>query len=110
MGIVIQFPQPRATALPPHSEPLDVGLNAAYRRDLERALSLLIDHVQSDAYDGVALILKPMSPTHKPAFVVGGFYRHRLADAAAATLQLHLVIKQRAREQRAEQQADEAQD
>lgn len=71
----------------------------AYRRDLDRAVSLLLDYVQSDAYDGVALILKPKSQAHKPAFVVGGFYRHRLTEAADASMQLHLAITLRAREQ-----------
>lgn len=77
-------------------------LIAAYRRDLDRAVALLLEHVQSDAYDGVALILKPKSPAHKPALVVGGFYRHRLNDAADAAMQLRLAIKLRAKELEAE--------
>lgn len=76
----------------------------AYRRDLDRVVALLLEHVQSDAYDGVALILKPTSPAHKPAFVVGGFYRHRLNDAADAAMQLRLAIKLRAKEQGSEPQ------
>lgn len=107
MGILIQFPQPGAR-IPPgitsHSESQDVHLAAAYRRDLDRAVALLLEHVQSDAYDGVALILKPTSPVHKPALVVGGFYRHRLNEAADAALQLRLAIKLRAKEQGTEQQ------
>ncbi|WP_316880403.1 hypothetical protein [Ralstonia wenshanensis] len=107
MGILIQFPQPGAR-IPPgitsHSESQDVHLAAAYRRDLDRAVALLLEHVQSDAYDGVALVLKPTSPTHKPAFVVGGFYRHRLNDAADAAMQLRLAIKLRAKEQGPEPQ------
>lgn len=107
MGILIQFPQPGAR-IPPgitsHSESQGVHLAAAYRRDLDRAVALLLEHVQSDAYDGVALVLKPTSPTHKPAFVVGGFYRHRLNDAADAAMQLRLAIKLRAKEQGSEPQ------
>lgn len=107
MGILIQFPQPGAR-IPPgitsHSESQDVHLAAAYRRDLDRAVALLLEHVQSDAYDGVALVLKPTSPTNKPAFVVGGFYRHRLNDAADAAMQLRLAIKLRAKEQGPEPQ------
>ncbi|WP_343618990.1 hypothetical protein [Ralstonia sp.] len=107
MGILIQFPQPGAR-IPPgitsHSESQDVHLAAAYRRDLDRAVALLLEHVQSDAYDGVALVLKPTSPTHKPVFVVGGFYRHRLNDAADAAMQLRLAIKLRAKEQGPEPQ------
>lgn len=110
MGILIQFPQP-GTRTPPgrlpstHSEVQNVRLASAYRRDLDRAVALLLEHVQSDGYDGVALILKPTSPVHKPAIVVGGSYRHRLADAADATMHLHLEIKLRAREQAAKPQA-----
>ncbi len=107
MGILIQFPQPGTRTppgRPPHSETPDVRLAAAYRRDLDRAVALLLEHVQSDAYDGVALILKPTSATHKPAFVVGGFYRHRLNDAADAAMQLRLAIKLRAKEQDSEPQ------
>ena len=104
MGILIQFPQfgTRIPAgRPPSSEsaPQDERLAAAYRRDLDRAVNLLLEHVQTDAYDGLALILKPKAPGVKPAFVVGGLYRHRLADAADAAMQLHLAIKLRAREQ-----------
>ncbi|KJK02337.1 hypothetical protein UB44_06935 [Burkholderiaceae bacterium 26] len=104
MGILIQFPQP-GTRTPPgrppssQSAPQDVRLAAAYRRDLDRAVSLLLEHVQSGAYDGIALILKPSSPAHKPAFVVGGYYRHKLTEAADAATQLHLAIDLRAREQ-----------
>ncbi|UGS92137.1 hypothetical protein KOL96_13765 [Ralstonia wenshanensis] len=107
MGILIQFPQP-GTRTPPvepsssHCEPQDARLTAAYRRDLDRALSLLLEHVETDAYDGVALILKPKSLGDKPAFVVGGFYRHRLTEAADAAMQLRLAIKLRAREQSSE--------
>lgn len=107
MGILIQFPQPSTRTPPgitPQSESQNVRLAAAYRRDLDRAVALLLEHVQSDAYDGVALILKPMSPVHKPAFVVGGFYRHRLNDAADAAMQLRLAIKLRAKEQSPEPQ------
>jgi len=107
MGILIQFPQPGTrtpSGIPPQSDTRDVRLAAAYRRDLDRAVALLLEHIQSDAYDGVALILKPMSPTHKPAFVVGGFYRHRLNDAADAAMQLRLAIKLRAKEQGSEPQ------
>lgn len=67
-------------------------------------MALLLEHVQSDAYDGVALILKPTSPAHKPAFVVGGFYRHKLTEAADAAMQLRLAIKLRAKEQGSEPQ------
>lgn len=108
MGILIPFPQPGTRTqpgIPPQGETQDVRLAAAYRRDLDRAMALLLEHVQSDAYDGVALVLKPTSPTHKPAFVVGGFYRHRLNDAADAAMQLRLVIKLRAKEQGSEPQA-----
>jgi hypothetical protein len=107
MGILIQFPQPGTRTppgIPPQGETEDVRLAAAYRRDLDRAVALLLEHVQSDAYDGVALILKPTSATHKPAFVVGGFYRHRLNDAADAAMQLRLAIKLRAKEQGCEPQ------
>ncbi|MCP1174366.1 hypothetical protein [Ralstonia chuxiongensis] len=113
MGILIQFPQP-GTRTPPGQTPSsqsktpDARLAVAYRRDLDRAVSLLLDHVRSDAYDGVALILKPKSPTHKPAFVVGGFYRHKLTDAADAAMHLRLAIKLRAREQGAEPQSGHA--
>ena len=107
MGILIQFPQPGAR-IPPgitsHSESQDVHLAAVYRRDLDRAVALLLEHVQSDAYDGVALVLKPTSPAHKPAFVVGGLYRHKLTEAADAAMQLRLAIKLRAREQGPEPQ------
>jgi hypothetical protein len=102
MGILIQFPQPGTRTppgRPPQNETQDVRRAAAYRRDLDRAVALLLEHVQSDAYDGVALVLKPTSPTHKPAFVVGGFYRHRLNEAADAAMQLRLAIKLRAKEQ-----------
>ena len=107
MGILIQFPQPGTRTppgIPPRSETQDVRLAAAYRRDLDRAVALLLEHVQSDAYDGVALILKPTSPAHKPAFVVGGFYRHKLTEAADAAMQLRLAIKLRAKEQGSEPQ------
>ncbi|MCT7316354.1 hypothetical protein N5I87_10095 [Ralstonia sp. CHL-2022] len=67
-------------------------------------MSLLLEHIQSDAYDGIALILKPTSPAHKPAFVVGGVYRHKLTEAADAAMQLRLVIKLRAKEQGPEPQ------
>jgi len=110
MGILIQFPQPGTRTppgTPPQSETQDVRLAAAYRRDLDRAVALLLEHVQSDAYDGVALILKPTSPTHKPALVVGGFYRHRLNEAADAAMQLRLAIKLRAKEQGSEPQPAE---
>ncbi|WP_257984033.1 MULTISPECIES: hypothetical protein [Ralstonia] len=109
MGTLIQFPQP-GTRTPPRrppsndSEAQDARLASAYRRDLDRAVSRLLEHVQSDAYDGVALVLIPTSPARKAAFVVGGFYRHRLTDAADAAMQLHLTIKLRAREQSAEPQ------
>ena len=109
MGILIQFPQPGTRTppgTPPQSETQDVRLAAAYRRDLDRAVALLLEHVQSDAYDGVALILKPTSPAHKPAFVVGGFYRHKLTEAADAAMQLRLAIKLRAKEQGPEPQRD----
>ena len=104
MGILIQFPQPGARTRPESPHPIDrevreLRLAAAYRRDLDRTVALLLEHVHTDGYDGVALILKPTSSTLKPAFVVGGFYRHRLAEASDATLQLHLAIKLRAREQ-----------
>ncbi|HWV04980.1 hypothetical protein [Ralstonia sp.] len=104
MGILIPFPQPGTRTLPGHlpssqSEAQDVRHAAAYRLDLDRAVALLLEHVQSDAYDGIALILRPISLAHKPALVVGGFYRHRLKEAMDATMQLHLAIKLRAREQ-----------
>ncbi|MDY7507220.1 hypothetical protein [Ralstonia wenshanensis] len=104
MGILIQFPQPgtRTPPVEPSSSqcaPQDARFTAAYRRDLDRAVSLLLEHLESDAYDGVALTLKPKSPAHKPAFVVGGFYRHKLKEAANAAMQLHLALKLRAREQ-----------
>lgn len=104
MGILIQFPQPGTRTQPgtaPTSQrgPHDLRLAVAYRRDLDRAVALLLEHVRSDAYDGVALILKPASRLHKPALVVGGLYRHRLEEAADATMQLHLALKLRAREQ-----------
>ncbi|MBU9579023.1 hypothetical protein KTE26_11315 [Ralstonia mannitolilytica] len=111
MGILIQFPQPGTRTPPgrlPQNETQDVRLAAAYRRDLDRAVALLLEHVQSDAYDGVALVLKPTSPTHKPAFVVGGFYRHRLNDAADAAMQLRLAIKLRAKEQALEPRPGDA--
>ena len=104
MGILIQFPQP-GTCTPPGKPPSiqteaeELHLAAAYRRDLDRAIALLFEHVLSGAYDGVALILKPISSIHKPALVVGGFYRHRLTDAADATMHLHLALKLRGREQ-----------
>ncbi|MFS2106265.1 hypothetical protein [Ralstonia sp. Ralssp135] len=103
MGILIQFPQPSTRTRPgtpssTQSGGQDARLAGAYRRDLDRAVALLLEHVQSDAYDGVALVLKPTSSAHKPAFVVGGFYRHRLSDATHATMSLHLAIKLRARE------------
>jgi len=107
MGILIQFPQPGTRTppgRPPKSETPDARLAAAYQRDLDRAVALLLKHVHSDAYDGVALILKPKSPTHMPAFVVGGFYRHRLNNAADAAMQLRLAIKMRAKEQGSEPQ------
>ncbi|CAJ0783698.1 hypothetical protein LMG19083_01074 [Ralstonia psammae] len=113
MGILIQFPQP-GTRTPPgkrqanHSAPQDERLAAAYRRDLDRAVALLLEHVQSNAYDGVSLILKPKARNQKPALVVGGFYRHRLTEAADAAMQLHLAIKLRAREQAAGTQALDA--
>lgn len=104
MGILIQFPQPSTRTAPgkPPSRPNgrhEVQLASAYRRDLDRAIALLLEHVQSGAYDGVALILRPKSGAHKPAFVVGGLYRHRLTEAVDATMQLHLAVKLRAREQ-----------
>lgn len=104
MGILIPFPQPGTRTRPgsPNAAECEVQearLAAAYRRDLDRTVALLIEHVQSDGYDGVALILKPTSSTLTPAFVVGGFYRHRLTEASDATMQLHLAIKLRAREQ-----------
>ena len=107
MGILIQFPQP-GTRTPPgeppssHTAPPDAHQAAAYRRDLDRAVTLLLEHVRSDAYDGVALILKPTSLSRTPAYVVGGFYRHRLTDAADAAMQLRLAINLRAREQGSE--------
>ncbi|MGN6259119.1 MAG: hypothetical protein ACTHNO_00160 [Ralstonia sp.] len=113
MGILIPFPQPRTRVQPGRppsgkSAPKDACLAATYRRDLDRAVSLLLEHVQSDAYDGVALILKPKSPAHKPALVVGGLYRHRLNDAVAAAMQLHLAIKLRAREQASQSHPSDA--
>ena len=110
MGILIQFPQPGTrtrSGKPPsiQTEAEELHLAAAYRRDLDRAIALLIEHIGSGAYDGVALILKPISSTHKPALVVGGFYRHRLTDAADATMHLHLAIKLREREQTSVSQA-----
>lgn len=104
MGILIQFPQPGTRTLPGkptsgRSESQDARLATAYRRDLDRAVALLLEHVKSDAYDGVALILRPKSRSHNPALVVGGFYRHRLTEAVHATMQLHLAVKLRAREQ-----------
>jgi hypothetical protein len=104
MGILIQFPQP-GTRIPLGELPSSQSNGsegrhaAAYRRDLDRAVALLLEHVDSDAYDGVALILKPKLPAYKPALVVGGFYRHKLTEAAEATMRLHLAIKLRAREQ-----------
>lgn len=109
MGTLIQFPQP-GTRTPPgrppcsESGPQDTHLASAYRRDLDRAVSLLLEHIQSEAYDGIALILKPTSPAHKPAFVVGGVYRHKLTEAADAAMQLRLVIRLRAKEQGSEAQ------
>lgn len=70
-----------------------------YRQDLNRAAALLLEHVQSDEYDGIALVLKPICPNLEPAFVVAGIYRHKLAEAADATIQLHLQIKIRALQQ-----------
>jgi len=104
LGIVIQFPHPGTRNSPRKAQPAqsnaqEVSLIDSYRRDLDRAVALLLEHVQSDAYDGIALILKPRSPAHRPALVVGGVYRHRLVDASYATMQLHLAIKLRAREQ-----------
>jgi hypothetical protein len=109
MGILIQFPQPATCTLlgrPPSrdSGAEDARLLTAYRRDLDRAVTLLLEHVESDLYDGIALILKPRLPAHKPALVVGGFYRHRLTEGANAAMQLHLAIKLRAREQSSEPQ------
>ncbi|WP_092970000.1 hypothetical protein [Ralstonia sp. NFACC01] len=113
MGILIQFPQPGTRAppeIPPftHEEELEARRSATYRRDLDRAVALLLEHVESGAYDGVALILKPTSLAQRPAFVVGGFYRHKLAEATNAAMQLHLAIKLRAREQRPEPRAHAA--
>lgn len=106
MGILIQFPQP-GTRSPPGKPPSDQSelqdLRAtAYRRDLDRAVALLFEHIDTDGYDGIALVLKPTSSAHKPALVVGGFYRHRLTEAANATMQLYLALKLRAREQHSE--------
>ncbi len=112
MGILIQFPQPgtrKQSETPPatKSEAHAVRLADAYQRDLDRAVGLLLEHIDSGAYDGVALILKPATVASKPAFVVGGFYRHRLAEAADAAMQLHLAIRLRAREQALERQVCE---
>ncbi|MCT7319328.1 hypothetical protein N5I87_25190 [Ralstonia sp. CHL-2022] len=112
MGILIQFPQlgtRKQSGTPPatESEAHEMRLAAAYQRDLDRAVGLLLEHVDSGAYDGVALILKPATLTSKPAFVVGGFYRHRLAEAADAAMQLRLAISLRAREQALERQVCE---
>ena len=104
MGILIQFPQ-RGTSTRPakvHSPKIhvdDESLLSAYRRDLARAVSHLVEHIESGGYDGIALILKPTSPDKKPALVVAGFYRHRLDQAADAAMHLRLAIKQRARDQ-----------
>lgn len=115
MGILIQFPQrdTRTAAERPstiHSEAREVRLAAAYRRDLDRAVAILLEHVQTDEYDGVALILKPTSTAHRPALVVGGFYRHRLTEGASAAMQLHLSLKIRAHEQASQLQARDARD
>lgn len=104
MGILIQFPQPdthtpRGEAPSAVNGAHDVHFAAAYRRDVDRAVALLLSYIETDGYDGIALILKPTSDAAKPAFVVGGLYRHKLIEAVDATMQLHLAIKLRASEQ-----------
>lgn len=114
MGILIHFPQPGTHSpsgkrRPVGREAHDALLAATYRRDLDRAVALLFEHIDTDGYDGIALVLKPTSPAHKPALVVGGFYRHRLTEAANATMQLYLALKLRAREQDSEAPTRDAQ-
>lgn len=110
MGNLIQFPKHKTrnsvgNDFPDYGEAQGTNIAASYQRDLDRAVALLLEHVQSGAYDGIALVLKSASPTQESAFVVGGSFRHRLTDAAAATLQLHLAISLRANRQSSEARA-----
>lgn len=72
-------------------------IESTYRHDVERATELLVKHVESGMYDGIALALKPVRPGQDLVTVVGGAFRHRLHEGAKAALELHLAIQMRAR-------------
>jgi len=101
MGNVIKFPHRHASNIHlkqtcSENSRRDIHLDDAYQRDLDRAVTLLREHIQSRSYDGFALILKPTSRSQPPALVVAGAYRHNLIEAAEACMKLHVGIKLRA--------------
>lgn len=77
----------------------DLLLDATYRSDLVIATELLVEHVESGLYDGIALALRPVTPEQQLVSVVAGAFRDRLHEAADAALQLHADIQLRASEQ-----------
>ena len=102
MGTILLFERYRSRRELPCFDVL--GLETApvettYRHDVERATDLLAQHVESGQYDGIAIALKPSTPGQKLVTVVGGAFRHKLHEAADATLQLHLDIQARASEE-----------
>lgn len=100
MGIILPFERHCA-----HKErreyaattPAPLQIESTYRHDVERATELLVKHVGSGLYDGIALALKPVRHEQKLVTVLGGAFRHQLHAAAEAALQLHLAIQIRAR-------------
>lgn len=84
----------------------DLPLGATYQRDLTIATELLVKHVESGLYEGIALALKPIEPNQELVSVVAGVFRDRLHEAADAALQLHSNIKLRALEEYTRTQTD----
>ena len=109
MGTILPFLRHRSreelaryVATPPN----DLPLSASYQRDLTIATELLVKHVESGLYEGMALALKPIEPNRELVSVVAGVFRDRLHEAADAALQLHSNIELRAREQNTRTQTD----
>lgn len=102
MGTILPFERYRARKELPRYTPRpanDLPLEATYRLDLDIATDLLVQHVESGLYDGIALSLRPITPEQELVSVVAGAFRHRLHEAADAALQLHADIQLRASEQ-----------
>ncbi|WP_433866914.1 hypothetical protein [Ralstonia wenshanensis] len=102
MGTILPFERYRARKELQRYAPRpanDLPLEATYRRDLDIATDLLVQHVESGLYDGIALALRPISPEQELVSVVAGAFRHRLHEASDAALQLHADIQLRASEQ-----------